>query len=359
MNTDRILVGISGGIDSTATCLMLQQQGFEVVGMTMLTTPQADARDAIDVACKLSIEHHVVDVRQEFHDTIIDYFIREYLQGRTPNPCARCNPLFKERLLCEWADHTHCQRMATGHYCRLQRIDGQWHVRQGVDATKDQSYFLWQLPQHMLSRLLFPLGELTKQQVRQYLEEKGFEAKAHEGESMEVCFIPTDYRDFLRRECPDIDQRIGPGRFVNKQGVAIGTHEGFPFYTVGQRKGLHIALGEPAYVLRINAEKNTVMLGTAADLEASFMVCQPPQGHTELILHHPRLTVRIRYRSQALPCHTRLLPDGRLLVRFLTPASAITPGQSAVFYADDCVLGGAYIDSQRGILKLASENNDL
>lgn len=359
MSNGHILLGMSGGIDSTAACLMLQEQGFEVVGLTMLTTSHSDASSAVEVARKLSIEHHVVDARQEFHDIVVQSFTQEYLQGRTPNPCVRCNTLFKERLLCEWADRTHCQRVATGHYCRLQHTGDRWYVRRAADATKDQSYFLWQLPQHILRRLCFPLGELTKQQVRLYLENKGFEAKAHEGESMEVCFIPTDYRDFLRNECPDIDQRIGPGRFVNKQGVAIGTHEGYPFYTIGQRKGLRIALGEPAYVLRINAEKNTVMLGAAADLEASFMVCQPPQGDTSLILSHPQLTVRIRYRSQALPCHTRLLADGRLLVRFLTPASAITPGQSAVFYAGDCVAGGACIDSQRGILKLASENNDL
>ncbi|MDO4950066.1 MAG: tRNA 2-thiouridine(34) synthase MnmA [Bacteroidales bacterium] len=359
MSNERILLGMSGGIDSTAACLMLQEQGFEVVGMTLLTSDHTNAESAVEVAHKLSIEHYVVDARQEFHDIVIQPFTQEYLQGRTPNPCVRCNSLFKERLLCVWADRTHCQRVATGHYCRLQHTGDYWYVRQAADTAKDQSYFLWQLPQHVLCRLCFPLGGLTKQQVRQYLHDKGFEAKAHEGESMEVCFIPTDYRDFLRKECPDIDRRIGPGRFVNKQGVTIGTHEGFPFYTIGQRKGLRIALGDPAYVLRINAEKNTVMLGTSADLEASFMVCQLPQGNTDLILHHPQLTVRIRYRSQALPCHTRLLVDGRLLVRFLAPASAITPGQSAVFYADDCVAGGAFIDSQRGILKLASENNDL
>ncbi|WP_347915694.1 tRNA 2-thiouridine(34) synthase MnmA, partial [Bacteroides fragilis] len=261
----RVLVGMSGGIDSSATCIMLQEQGYEVVGVTMRTwdvpsrfsTPGQDEPDDVlearALAERLGIEHHVADVRKEFKQIIVKHFIDEYMQGRTPNPCVLCNPLFKERILCEWADQTNCAHISTGHYCRLEERKGKLYIVAGDDQTKDQSYFLWKLPQEILQRFLFPLGTYTKQEVREYLRQKGFEAKARGGESMEICFIEGDYRNFLRSQCPDIDTQVGPGWFVNSKGVKIGQHKGFPYYTIGQRKGLEIALGHPAYVLRINA----------------------------------------------------------------------------------------------------------
>ena len=365
----RVLVGMSGGIDSSATCIMLQEQGYEVVGVTMRTwdvasqfaTPSQEEPNFIlearALAEKLGIEHHVADVREEFKQVIVKYFIDEYMQGRTPNPCVMCNPLFKERLLCEWADKTDCAWISTGHYCRLDERNGNLYIVAGDDITKDQSYFLWRLPQEVLRRFLFPLGNFTKQEVREYLKDKGFEAKAKEGESMEVCFIEGDYRDFLRQQIPDIDTKIGPGYFVDSKGVKIGQHKGFPYYTIGQRKGLGIALGHPAHVLRINAEKNTVMLGTADDLKTEYMLVEDALLiDTDEVLQCENLTVRIRYRSKPIPCQVLPLEEGRMLVRFLGEASAIAPGQSAVFYDGQRVLGGAFIASQRGIYKVIADH---
>ena len=365
----RVLVGMSGGIDSSATCIMLQEQGYEVVGMTMRTWDVASAfsspeqeepnfiLEARALAERLGIEHHVADVREQFKQVIVKYFIDEYMQGRTPNPCVMCNPLFKERLLCEWADKTGCAWISTGHYCRLEERNGNQYIVAGDDITKDQSYFLWRLPQEILRRFLFPLGNYTKQEVREYLKEKGFEAKAKGSESMEVCFIEGDYRDFLRQQIPDIDTQIGPGYFVDNKGVKIGQHKGFPYYTIGQRKGLGIALGHPAHVLRINAEKNTVMLGTADDLKAEYMLVEDAMiTDMQELLECPNLTVRIRYRSKPIPCRLLPLENGQMLVRFFGEASAITPGQSAVFYDGQRVLGGAFIASQRGIFKVIAEH---
>lgn len=368
-NDKRVLVGMSGGIDSSATCMMLQEQGYEVVGVTMRTwdvasqfaTPNQQEPNYIlearTMAERLGIEHHVADVRKEFKEIIVKYFIDEYMQGRTPNPCVMCNPLFKERLLCEWADRTGCAWISTGHYCQLEERKGKLYIVAGDDMTKDQSYFLWRLPQEVLRRFIFPLGGLTKQEVRDYLKDKGFEAKAQGGESMEVCFIEGDYRDFLRQQIPDLDSRIGPGYFVDNKGVKIGQHKGFPYYTIGQRKGLGIALGHPAHVLRINAEKNTVMLGTADDLKTEYMLVEDALiTDREELLACPNLTVRIRYRSKPIPCQVLPLENGQMLVHFLSEASAIAPGQSAVFYDGKRVLGGAFIASQRGIYKVIAEH---
>ena len=352
----RVLVGMSGGIDSSVVCLMLQEQGYEVVGVTLRTwdvpshfsTPGQEEPDEVlearSLARRLGIEHHVADVREEFRQVIVRYFIDEYMRGRTPNPCVLCNPMFKERVLCEWADRTGCACIATGHYCRLVDKDGYRYIVTGDDSTKDQSYFLWKLPQTILRRMIFPLGGMTKADVRTYLAEKGFEAKARGGESMEICFIDKDYREFLKEHCPDIDERIGPGWFVDSKGLKLGQHKGFAYYTIGQRKGLEIALGKPAYVLKINPAKNTVMLGDAEQLKAEYMLLEDVSIiNREELLACPELSVRIRYRSRPIPCRVFPLGNGHLLVRFLAEASAITPGQSAVFYDGNRVLGGGFI----------------
>ena len=362
MDRQRVLVGMSGGVDSTATCLMLLEQGYEVVGVTMRTwdnpasfsTPNQEEPDYIlearALAHRLGIEHHVADEREDFRRVIVQNFIDEYMQGRTPNPCVMCNPLFKFRVLGEWADRLGCTYMATGHYSRLQTIDGYTYIIIGNDAKKDQSYFLWRLGQEVLGRLIFPLGEYTKGEVRAYLKEKGFEAKSAEGESMEICFIEGDYRDFLRQQVADIDTRIGQGKFVDAEGHTLGTHRGFPYYTIGQRKGLEIALGKPAYVIKLNPQKNTVMLGDAEELKAEYMLTESPLWvNGEEALLSDDLTVRIRYRSQPIHCRVYPLEDGRLLVHFLSEASAVTPGQSAVFYIGNRVVGGAFIANQKGV----------
>lgn len=367
----RVLVGMSGGIDSSATCIMLQEQGYKVVGVTMRTwdvpshfstpgqTQPDEVLEAQALASRLGIEHHVADVRKEFRKVIVQYFIDEYMHGRTPNPCVMCNPLFKERILCEWADRTQCAWIATGHYCQLEDRNGYRYIITGDDPTKDQSYFLWKLPQKILRRMMFPLGGMTKAAVREYLAAKGFEAKARGGESMEICFIDKDYREFLREHCPDIDEKIGAGWFVDSKGLKLGQHKGFAYYTIGQRKGLEIALGKPAYVLKINPAKNTVMLGDADQLKATHMLVEDINvADMNELLTCSNLSVRIRYRSQPIPCQAILLENQKLLVKFATEASAITPGQSAVFYDGNRVLGGGFIAFQNGIKKLAAENEE-
>lgn len=366
LNNKRVLVGMSGGVDSTATCLMLLEQGYDVVGVTMRTwdnpasfsTPGQVEPDYIvearALATRLGIEHHVADEREDFRRVIVQHFMDEYMQGRTPNPCVMCNPLFKFRVLGEWADRLGCAYVATGHYSQLEVVDGCTYIKIGNDEKKDQSYFLWRLGQDVLRRVLFPLGGYTKGEVRDYLKEKGFEAKSAEGESMEICFIEGDYRDFLRQQIPDIDTRIGQGKFVDAAGHTLGAHQGFPFYTIGQRKGLGVALGKPAYVIKLNPQKNTVMLGDVEELKAEHMLTEPPLWVNEAeAMKSQELTVRIRYRSQPIPCEVKPLEDGRLLVHFLAEASAVTPGQSAVFYIGDRVVGGAFIASQKGVGYLA------
>lgn len=373
----RVLVGMSGGIDSSAVCLMLQEQGYEVLGLTMRVwdlerqfSGQQEYPDFImeakALADCLGIEHHVADERDAFRDIVVRNFIDEYMRGRTPNPCVMCNPLFKFRVLQEWADRLGCAYLATGHYVRIENQAGKFVIRQGVDSRKDQSYFLWRLQQDVLARCLFPLGEFCKDDVRAYLGRKGFESKSRQSESMEVCFIEGDYRSFLRQQVPDLDQRIGCGTFVDAQGHRLGQHQGFAYYTVGQRKGLGIALGKPAFVLKINPQKNTVMLGDAEQLATQYMLVERFQFLDEASsFADERLSVRIRYRSKPLSCRVKRVqrlwddpesPEDKelLLVRFTDLASAVTPGQSAVFYLGDQLVGGGYIASQKGLSAYAA-----
>ena len=365
----KVLVGMSGGVDSTATCLLLQEQGWEVVGFTMrvfdLPSQCVDGEprfiaEARDLAARMGIAHYVADVRSEFRRQIVDVFCDEYLRGRTPNPCVMCNPLFKFRLLVEWADRLGCSHIATGHY--VQMVDG--CLCEGRDKRKDQSYFLWQVDPGVLQRCLFPLGGMTKDEVRSYLVSRGYALKAKEGESMEVCFIEGDYRDFLRREVPDLDERFGPGRFVDNAGRTLGIHKGCPYYTVGQRKGLGIALGRPAFVLRINADRNTVVLGSEQDLMTEYMLVETPNSTAQGTLQRCQttsspLSVRIRYRSRPVPCEVKgEVAPGLTLIHLLEPVSGITPGQSAVFYDGERMLGGAFIASQKGIGQFIDKRDD-
>lgn len=370
----RILVGMSGGIDSTAVCHILINQGYEVVGLTIrnIDIPSkmrigTDGEmmpgyiiEAKSLAERLNIEHYVADERESFEMDVVTPFLNGYLAGVTPNPCVECNPLFKFFVLMKWADKLGCEYIATGHYARLVSSKGSVYIARGEDSFKDQSYFLWRLGQDVLKRTLFPLGDKTKSEVRRYLADNGFEMKSHDKESMEICFIEKDYRDLLKTRIPDIDKQIGPGKFVDAEGKVIGTHKGYPFYTIGQRKGLVVAFGKPVYVLRTNAEKNTVMLGQPEQLEIGSMFVHSQQffGLSEGNLpSNEGLSVRIRYRSHVIPCRLEVIPgEERLMVRFLEMASAVTPGQSAVFYHGDMVIGGAIISSQRGINQYINTN---
>ena len=348
-----VLVGMSGGIDSTAVCHMLLSQGYRVVGLTFITCEAGEgaALLAQELAGRLGIEHHVADVRKEFRAAVVEPFISQYLSGATPNPCVNCNPAIKFRLLEEWADKLGCEYIATGHYVKVvARGDDEsrkYYIVTGDDDRKDQSYFLWRLTQRQLSRLLLPLGGMDKPSVVEYLKDCGFEALIKGGESMEICFIPGDYRDFLKENVSGIEERFAGGSFVDSEGRVLGKHAGFPFYTVGQRKGLGIALGYPAYVIKINPAKNTVMLGREEQLVTNHMLVETPEWVGDV---PENLTVRVRYRSRPVRCGApEPVGDGRWLVCLHEPVSAVTPGQSAVFYCGNTVVGGAFIADQRGI----------
>lgn len=356
---------MSGGIDSSATCMILQEQGYEVVGLTMRmwdlprhfpregqTIPQF-AIEARELAEKIGIEHHILDVREEFRNTIIKAFIDEYLKGNTPNPCVMCNRQFKWHYLLQEADRLGCSWVATGHYARILDCDGYRVLARGADKKKDQSYFLWRLGQEELSRTIFPLGGITKEKIKKYVEGKGFHEKVEKKESMEVCFIPGDYRDFLREQLPDLDRQVGGGFFVDSTGRKLGQHKGFPFYTIGQRKGLEIALGKPMFVTRINPIKNTIRLGDREELLTRRMVITDVrEAHEGILAEAGPVEVQIRYRSAAIPA--TLQPGdtpGEWLVCFEQEASAVTPGQSAVIYRDNAVIGGGIIADQRLLKK--------
>ncbi|MCQ2074986.1 MAG: tRNA 2-thiouridine(34) synthase MnmA [Bacteroidaceae bacterium] len=368
---EKVLVGMSGGIDSTAACLLLMRQGYDVIGLTIWNhSPGMSGADtepdyvteARQMAAKLGVEHCVADEREAFDRDVAMPFARKWLDGLTPNPCVECNPLFKFRLLLEWADRLGCKYIATGHYAGIVRDGERCYIEQGKDFRKDQSYFLWKLGQEVLNRTLFPVGGMTKAEVRGYLAANGIELRHSKRESMEICFIESDYREYLRERIPDVDTVIGPGRFVDSNGVVIGQHKGYPYYTVGQRKGLNVAFGTPRYVLRTNPEKNTVMLGLPEQLETGYMLVSDLKPYNAELMKSPDLEVRIRYRSVAVPCTiVREVADNLVLVRFREPASAITPGQSAVFYIGRKVVGGAVITFQRGINQYICdyENTDI
>ncbi len=360
-----VLVGMSGGIDSTAVCSMLQEQGYRVIGLTFVTCDAsfAAAEAAASLAKRLGIEHYIDDVRDEFRCKVIQPFVNSYLSGETPNPCVNCNRVMKFDLLCRWADKLGCEKIATGHYvklheeCNASGTKKKYYIVTGDDHRKDQSYFLWRLTQEQLSRVIFPLGGWKKSDVCNYLGMNNLDEAGKDGESMEVCFIPGDYRDFLRENIPDVDSVIREGSFVDAAGRVLGKHRGYPYYTIGQRKGLGIALGHPAYVVKVNAAKNTVMLGSAEELITRYMLIDTPEWVDTVPLEG--LTVRVRYRSNPIACDApQPVSDGRWLVRLHSDASAITPGQSAVFYVGNTLVGGAFIASQRGINQWITEQYD-
>lgn len=361
---ESVLVGMSGGVDSSAVCMLLQEQGYRVVGLTLRiwdipahfpnpgqTEPQ-HIIEARELAMHLGIPHHTLDVREPFRELVIKNFTDEYMQGRTPNPCVLCNLHFKWYYLLAEADRLRCDKVATGHYARIESDDNdRLCVACGLDQKKDQSYFLWRLGQRELRRTLFPLGGLSKEEIKAYVTVRGYREKAVKKESMEVCFVADDYRTFLREQIPGLDAKVAGGYFVDIQGKKLGMHRGFPFYTVGQRKGLSIAMGYPAYVVKINAEKNTIRLGRVEELETQTMLIEELDSISDELYRCDDLTVRIRYRSQPLQARITPVSEREALVTFAATASAVTPGQSAVFYRGDRVVGGALIASQRKLKK--------
>lgn len=357
---------MSGGIDSTVTAMLLQEQGYEIIGITMKTWDYAASggdrketgccsldsiNDARQVAVEMGFHHFIVDIREEFGDYVIDNFVEEYLSGRTPNPCVLCNTHIKWEALLKRADALGCEFIATGHYARIGIHDDRYFIRRAVDHNKDQSYVLWGLSQACLKRSMFPLGEMTKPEVRQLAADYGYLELSQKPESFEICFVPdNDYRGFLRHRVPELDARVKGGSYVNKEGKFLGNHQGYPFYTVGQRKGLGVTFQEPMFVSEIIPETNTIVLGREDELIRNHMNV----GGINLLKYESipdrlEAITKIRYRDQGTLSELMQLSEDKVEVSFMANVRGIAPGQSAVFYENDDVIGG-------GIIQHSSKN---
>lgn len=347
---------MSGGIDSSITALLLLEQGYDVVGVTLQLWSSEEIQsgccstkavdDARCFAEKIGVPHYVVDVREAFKNCVVRNFVDEYMNARTPNPCVVCNPNVKWKSLLEKADELGCDKIATGHYAQISESNGKFFVTRGVDLSKDQSYVMWNLSQQQLARTIFPLGKYKKSEIREIAQKYGFEELVQKSESQEICFIPDDdYRGFLKTYVLDYETIVRKGDFLSMDGKKLGTHEGFPFYTIGQRKGLGIALGVPAYVQSVDKESNTIKIGYRDDLLASQLeVSNVRFSKYDSFENIKNITVKIRYNTQPAPCMIEKLTEDRYRVTFENPVWAVTPGQSAVFYDGDDLLAGGIIE---------------
>lgn len=356
----KVLVAMSGGIDSTVAALMLNDQGYEVIGITMKTWDYAASgggkketgccnvdsfNDARLAAVQHGFPHYILDIRDEFGDFVIDNFVDEYLAGRTPNPCVMCNTHIKWRALLKRADALGCEFIATGHYGNIhQHSNERFYISKGLDDTKDQSYVLWGLQQDLLSRTLLPLGNFRKTEIRQMALDYGYPELAKKSESYEICFVPdNDYRGFLKRRVDGLEEKVEGGYFVDKSGKILGQHRGYPFYTIGQRKGLDIALGKPVYVTQILPETNTVVLGDETDLNSNTMTVGKLNWlKYDGITDGMEAITKIRYKDKGTFSNLYNHPNG-IEVKFYEDAKGIAPGQSAVFYEGNDVIGGGII----------------
>jgi tRNA-uridine 2-sulfurtransferase len=356
----KVLVAMSGGIDSTVTALMLNDQGYEVIGITMKTWDYASSgtskketgccnidsfNDARIAAVQHGFPHYILDIREEFGDFVIDNFVDEYLAGRTPNPCVMCNTHIKWRALLKRANALGCDFIATGHYAKVnQHTNGRYYLSRGADDLKDQSYVLWGLQQDLLSRTILPLGTYHKPEIRQMALDFGYPELAKKSESYEICFVPdNDYRGFLKRRIPDLQSKVEGGNFIDKTGNILGKHKGYPFYTIGQRKGLDITFGKPVYITGIQPETNTIVLGDEDDLNrAETYVGKVNWIKYDGITNGKEAITKVRYKDRGTL--SNLYNDGTgIRVKFYHDAKSIAPGQSAVFYEGDDVIGGGII----------------
>lgn len=344
MEKKRIAVAMSGGVDSSVTAAVLKEQGHEVVGITMnLSECSAGAvADAGLVADFLGISHYTADFRSLFQREVIDYFFAEYACGRTPNPCVACNPAVKFGGLLQKAEELGCEYLATGHYARIgwNEAAGRYTICKGTDEGKDQAYALYRLRQEQLARVMTPLGGWTKSRTRAEALKRGLPV-ANKPESQEICFVPDDYRQYLLQHRPEMRRK---GDIVDIGGRVLGSHQGIAFYTVGQRRGLGIASDKPLYVVGLDPERNQVIAGSneevfARGLKAGKLNWVALEGLASPV----EAAVKIRYGAREAPAVLQPQPDGTVRVEFRTPQRAVTPGQSAVFYRGDMVLGGGII----------------
>lgn len=337
----KVLIGISGGVDSSVSALLLKEQGYEVIGATMYLYDEQDYTDAEKVCQQLNIKHYIFDCRNEFKCNVVNQFIESYENAQTPNPCVECNKKLKFELFWEKAKELGCEYIATGHYAKLEfnKKYNQVVLEMDKNNPKDQTYFLYGIQKEMLSHILFPLADYNKDEIRKIAREKGLFV-AEKPESQEICFIPNNnYGEFINKYI--INES---GNFVLKDGTIIGKHNGIVHYTVGQRKGLGITYKTPLYVIKINKAKNEVVLGEEADLYKTELYANHLNFLLNISLEKPiKIYAKIRYRTEICEGIFSMQENDLCKIEFKKPQRAITPGQSVVFYIDNILLGGGKI----------------
>ena len=344
----KIVIGISGGVDSSVCAALLKQKGCDVVGALIKVWHENDKafdemhRDALAVCCHIGIPLHILDCAEAFQREVVDYFADAYMNGRTPNPCARCNPLIKFRTLADFADSIGAEHIATGHYANIEQdtASSRWIIRRSPADKKDQTYFLYGLPQSILSRIIMPLGNMDKPQVRETAVSLGIPV-AQKPDSQEICFLDSDYVNFIKRYTgkPPV-----PGHFIDQDGNILGTHLGIIHYTIGQRKGLGMSFGKPMFVTAIDPLNDTVTLGEAGSEFADSLTVHNVNYIACAAITTPiRAQVKTRHGAKPAPATIAPTENGELSIVFDTPVRAVTPGQAAVFYDDDIMLGGGEI----------------
>lgn len=353
----RVLLGMSGGVDSAMSALILKKAGYELVGVTFRlwencrkysTAPVSDSNyleDARRISEKHQFKHYIKDLREEFKQTVIEYYINTYISGQTPFPCVVCNQQIKWKYLFAMAEELNCDYIATGHYAQKEFVNQKWYLKEALDPDKDQSFFLWGLSQEILEKALFPLGMYSKKEVKEMAVREGFIRIAKQKESTGVCFVEeSDYHSFLIKHMQERGLIVEPGVFVNKRNEIIGYHKGYPFYTIGQRRGLGINSNKALYIKNIEADKNIITLSDHSDLyQREIELRGLKLVDEERMLKKESVTVKIRYRKQETPGQLVKLDTGTYRIVLHEALDAVAPGQTAVFYENGLVLGGGFI----------------